>query len=157
MSKSAGKVLILAVGVIVAVTLFLGCEEKNLSDTESSTTKSRFIANENRQLKEKIRELERRHKRQIKRREELLAKCRKEKKAIEEMSAEDVKGLLDSALKKVPEDIARLNEENQNLKWRIEELRTENGYLKSQIARLKKELEELRKKLTTSDKPESSL
>lgn len=134
MRKSAKKALVLVVGVIVALMLFAGCEEENQSDTKASTTRSRFIANENRQLKEKIKELKQQHKRETKRWENLLAKCQKEKETIAELSAGGFKDFLDSALQKVPEELARLNEENQSLKAKI-------GQLKKEILQLKRELE----------------
>ena len=134
MRKSAKKALVLVVGVIVAVMLFAGCEEENRSDTKTSTTRSRFIANENRQLKEKIKESKRQHKREIKRWENLLAKCQKEKKDLEELSSKGFDKYMENILGPLFDENAKLQEENKKLKAKI-------GQLKKEILQLKRELE----------------
>ena len=150
MRKSAKKALILMVGVIMAVTLFLGCEEENVSDTKSSATRSKFIAAENRRLRNKIESLKQEHEKELKRQEKLLAKCLRQREALAEQGIKDLMetALMDNALKDAPEEMVKLYEENKSLKLQIDKLQKENSNLKGQITRLKKELEELTKRPT---------
>jgi len=133
MRKSAKKTLVLVVGVIVALTLFAGCEEENQSDTKASTTRSRFIANENRQLKEKIKELNRQHKREIERWENLLAKCQKEKKDLEELSSKGFDKYMENILGPLSDENTKLRVENENLKSQIKMLQAQIKLLKKQL------------------------
>jgi len=131
MRKSAQKALVLAIGVVVAVTLVAGCDEENRTNAKTDITKSRLVAVENRQLKKEIKQLKERHKKEIKHQERLLAKCQREKENIAELSGKGIKDLMDAALNDAAE---------QNSK-----LRRENEKLKNEIAQLKKQLEELKK------------
>ena len=154
MRKPAQKMLLLAVGIVVATTLIIGCEAENLSDTKSNTAKSKLVAAENRQLRKEIKDLKKQHKKELKQQEGLLTKCQQEKDALVKLSGEGIRDLMDSALNDITEEVARLREVNENLKSQVEELQRENDNLKRLITQLKKELEELRKRPMIPDKPQ---
>ena len=134
MIKSTKKALLLAIGAIVAVTLFAGCQEENQSDAESSTTRSKLIAAENRQLRKDVTTLKKLHKGEIKRQEKLLEKCLEEKKALGIQAGKALEEMMGHLLTGVTEENAELREENQSLKSQIK-------MLQAQIAQLKKQLE----------------
>ncbi len=135
MRKSTKKALLLAIGAIVAVTLFAGCQEENQSDAESSITRSKLIAAENRQLRKDVTTLKK-----------LLDKCLEEKKALGTKAGKALEEMMGHVLIGVTEENAELREENQSLKSQIK-------MLQAQIAQLKKQLKELRKRPTIRPQP----
>jgi len=151
MGKPAQKTLLLAVGIVVATTLIIGCEAENLSDTESNTAKSKLIAAENRQLRNKIKDLKDLHKKELKRQEGLLAKCQQEKDALIKLSGEGIRDLMDTALNDITEEAARLREENENL---ISRIKTLQAQIKRLIEQREELIKELRKRPTIPDKPQ---
>ena len=124
MKKAVRKGFIL-VSVVLIIMLIAGCEEQQLP----SAKKSRLIVAENMQLKK---ELERRsedierlidlHDREIKRQEELLAKCLEEKETWKKKSRQNVRNQVKGVLDAVMEQNAELREENEKLKAQIEQL-----------------------------------
>lgn len=147
MRKSTKKALLLAIGAIVAVTLFAGCQEEKQSDAESSITRSKLIAAENRQLRKDITKLKELHKKEIKRQEKLLDKCLQEKKALGTQASKALlEEMMSHVLTGVTEENAELREENESLKSQIK-------MLQAQIAQLKKQLKELRKRPTIRPQP----
>lgn len=150
MRKPAQKMLLLAVGIVVATTLITGCEAENLSDTESNTARSKLIAAENRQLRNKIKDLKKQHKKEIKRQEGLLAKCQQEKDALVKLSGEGIRDLMDTALNDITEEVARLREENENLKSKIKAFQAQINRLIEQREEL---IKELRKRPTIKLQP----
>ena len=123
MRKSTKKALLLAIGAIVAVTLFAGCQEENQSDTESSIPRSKLIAAKNRQLRKDITNLKKLHKGEIKRQEKLLEKCLEEKKALGTQASKALlEGMMGHVLTGVTEENAELHQENDRLKRRIAQL-----------------------------------
>ena len=124
------KTLVLAVGIVVGIMLIAGCEEEeNSSDTKSdtkpNTRRSRLIAVENVQLKKQIEKLKKVHAKEIKRQEELLDKCEREKKTLEELSSKGVESYMQDVLGPLAEENAKLHEEIKTLKAQIEKLKTE--------------------------------
>lgn len=119
MRKSAKKALVLVVGVIVALILFAGCEEENRSDTKSSITRSRFIANENRQLKEQLV----RRDRKIESLRNQLQECQKEKKYLEQDAQKDMADMIGLSYNILTEKSDKVKEENKKLKLEIKELK----------------------------------
>lgn len=133
------KVFILAVGVIGFV-LIAGCQESATTRLSSSKTggptdakKSRLIAAENIELKKQltrcdkqIEKLKEQHSKEIKRQEELLAKCQEEKKLRqEENTDENTKEQMGELSTFIIELSAKLQEENESLKAQIENLKAE--------------------------------
>ncbi len=135
MRKSTKKALLLAIGAIVAVTLFAGCQEENQSDAESSITRSKLIAAQNIQLKKQIERQKYLHDKEIRKQKELLDKCLEEKKALGIQAGKALlEEMMGHVLTGVTEENAELREENQSLKSQIK-------MLQAQIAQLKKQLE----------------
>ena len=126
MKGPAHKTLVLAVGIVVGIMLIAGCEEEeNSSDTKPNTKRSRLIAVENIQLKKQIEKLKKVHAKEIKRQEELLDKCEREKKALEELSNKGVESYMQDVLGPLAEESAKLHEEIKTLKAQIEKLKAE--------------------------------
>ena len=99
------KASILAV-VVFAIMSVTGCEGQNAQDTK----RSRLIANENRQLKEKIEQTEKK-----------LEKCQQEKKTMVERSEEGASTPMDFLIG----ENQRLIKESEELKAQIEQLEKE--------------------------------
>jgi regulator of replication initiation timing len=102
--------------------LFAGCQEENQSDAESSTTRSKLIAAENRQLRKDITKLKKLHKEEIKRQEKLLEKCRQKKKNLEKLLDKDLNKHMKNVLQPLVGENSKLREENETLKAQIKEL-----------------------------------
>ncbi len=125
MKKAVRKGFVLVVSVVIVIMLIAGCEEQQLP----SAKKSRLIAAENMQLKK---ELERRsedierlidlHDREIKRQEELLAKCLEEKETWKKKSRQNIRNQVNGVLDAIMEQNAKLRRENEKLKAQIEQL-----------------------------------
>jgi len=118
------KALVLAIGVVVMVGI--GCH----AGETPSTKKARLIASENMQLKKQlerrdseIEKLKTEHDRQIKLREEQIAKCLEQKQTLQKRSRENIQEQVDEVLATVVEENARLQEEIGELKAQIEELK----------------------------------
>ena len=128
MKESAPKMLVAAVGIVFGIMLFAGCEEEeqNSSNTTPDAKRSRLIAIENRQLKQQIEELKKTHAKEIKRQKELLGKCEREKKTLEELSSKGVDSYMKDILGPIAEENAKLHEEIETLKAQIEKLKTEH-------------------------------
>ncbi|HIJ52487.1 MAG TPA: hypothetical protein HPP66_04955 [Planctomycetes bacterium] len=122
MKESVPKMLVVAVGFVFVIMLFAGCEEeeKNSSNTTSDAKRSRLIAIENRQLKQQIEELKKTHAKEIKRQNELLGKCEREKKNLEKLSSKGVEDYMKDILGPIFEENAKLHEEIETLKAQIE-------------------------------------
>jgi len=134
MGKPRQKTLVLAVGVVVAIMFIASCEEEqNLSDTKLTTKKSRLVAVENMQLKKQIEQQERLHANAMKKQKKLLDKCLQDKKALEEVSAQTVRNLMDDVLANIIEENAKLQKENEGLKAQIEQLEKEFEELKKPV------------------------
>jgi hypothetical protein len=123
MKRAARKIFVLAVCVVVIS--IAGCGQQELP----SVKKSRLIAAENMRL---TKELERRdkqiesirelHNREIKKQEELLAKCVREKDSWKQKAQQNVKNQVKGVFDAVMEQNAKLREENKKLKAEIEKL-----------------------------------
>ncbi len=162
MRKPTQKTLVWVVGIFVAATLIIGCEEKNLSDTKPSVAANKFLAIENRQLRKEIREQKKLHAgemetqkklhaRDMERQRKLLDKCLRNKKALGELSSKGVKSYMDDILGPVVNENAKLREENENLISRIKTLQAQISRLIEQREEL---IKELRKRPTIPDKPQ---
>ncbi len=123
MKRAVRKIFVLAVCVVVIS--IAGCGQQELP----SVKKSRLIAAENMRL---TKELERRdkeiesirelHNKEIKKQEELLAKCVREKDSWKQKAQQNVKNQVKGVFDAVMEQNANLREENENLKAQIEKL-----------------------------------
>jgi len=127
MKGTAQKVFIVALGVIVFV-LIAGCQE-SATGGPTDAKKSRLIAAENLELKKELanrgKEIERLkqlHSKEIKRQEELVAKCLEEKKLWQDKADENIKAQVGEVSTVVLEQNSKLREENENLKAQIEKL-----------------------------------
>jgi len=143
--------LLLAVGIVVATTLIIGCEAENLSDAESNTARSKLIAAENRQLRKEIKNLKELNKKELKRQEGLLAKCQQERDALVKLSGEGIRDLMDTALNDITKEAARLREEIENRESRIKTLQAQ---IKRLIEQREELIKELRKRPAIPDKPQ---
>jgi hypothetical protein len=124
MKSPAPKTLLLAVGVVVALTFFAGCEEEQkLPDTKSGDKRSRLIAMENLELKKQLEAQKRRHAREMENQKMLLEQCLQEKKSFEQLAGENVQDVMDTLLKSVSEENQRLRREVESLKAEIERLK----------------------------------
>ena len=125
MKESAPKMLVVAVGFVFVIMLFAGCEEEeqNSSNTTSDAKRSRLISIENRQLKQQIEELKKTHAKEIKRQNELLGRCEREKKNLEKLSSKGVDSYMKDILGPIAEENAKLHEEIETLKAQIEKLK----------------------------------
>jgi hypothetical protein len=130
-----GKVqiaLILAVGICFSAVFIAGCEEgQSLSQGETSTKRTRLIAVENAQLKKQVQELKIMHSRQMDRQKKLLEKCQTEKKALEELTDQNINEFMGQASEGALEENTRLRMENAELKSEIEQLRVRITQLES--------------------------
>ncbi len=128
MKESAPKMLVVAVGIVFGIMLFAGCEEeeKNSSNTTSDGKRSRLIAIENRQLKQQIEDLKKAHAKETKGQKELLGKCERQKKNLEELSSKGVEDYMQDILGPLAEENTKLHGEIKTLKAQIEKLKTEN-------------------------------
>ena len=113
MERWAKKVFTLTVAIFV-VALVAGCEEEQMLP---DVRKCRLIANENRHLQEQLEQREK----EIERQKGLVDKCRQEKKHSEQQTQENIKDLVDDAVKNFEENV-KLRQENDELKARIKEL-----------------------------------
>ena len=123
MNNSASKMSVLTVCVVVIFIAGCGIDEP------PSMKKSRLIAVENMQLK---RELEQRnleieklieqHNKEIKKQEELLAKCVREKDSWKQKARQNVRSQVKGVFDAVMEQNAKLREENEKLKAKIEKI-----------------------------------
>ena len=123
MKRAVRKIFVLAVCIIVMS--IVGCGEQ----APPGVKKSRLIAAENMRL---TKELERRdkqiesiielHNREIKKQEELLAKCVREKDSWKQKARQNVKNQVKGVFDAVMEQNAKLREENKKLKAQIEKL-----------------------------------
>jgi predicted small lipoprotein YifL len=124
MKRAVRKIFVLAVCVVVIS--IAGCGQQELP----SVKKSRLIAAENMRL---TKELERRdkeiesirelHNKEIKKQEELLAKCVREKDSWKQKAQQNVRNQVKGVFDAVMEQNAKLREENKKLKAEIEKLR----------------------------------
>jgi hypothetical protein len=120
------KVLVLAAGA-VAIMLILGCEEQQ-QQQQPSAKMAKLVAAENIQLKKQlelrdkdIEKLKQLNEKELKNQEELLAKCQKEKKDLDEQLAGKFEAQMNSLIKDVAEENTKLREENENLKAPLKE------------------------------------
>ena len=123
MKRAVRKIFVLAVCIIVMS--IVGCGQQ----APPGVKKSRLIAAENMRL---TKELERRdkqiesirelHNREIKKQEELLAKCVREKESWKQKARQNVKNQVKGVFDAVMEQNAKLREENKKLKAQIEKL-----------------------------------
>jgi peptidoglycan hydrolase CwlO-like protein len=110
MKRAMWKAPILAV-VVFAIMSATGCEGQNAHNIK----RSRLIANENRQLKDQLEQIEKR-----------LEKCQQEKKAMQERAGEEAS----TPTEFVIGENQRLTKENEELKAQIEQLEEELQGLK---------------------------
>jgi gas vesicle protein len=125
MKRTVQNAVILAIGAIFVISLFAGCQEQQATDAK----KGRLVAAENIGLKKELdrrdREIERLkglHSKEIKRQEELVAKCLEEKKLWQDKADENIKAQVGEVSTVVLEQNSKLREENENLKAQIEKL-----------------------------------
>ena len=123
MKSSVRKAVVLAIGIVVV--LIAGCEEQNLP----STRKSRLIAAESLELKKQLEQCNGEIEGQkelcntrMKKQRARLEKCLQEKKAWRERSQQNIQNQIDGVLTVVMEQNAKLREENERLKARIDKL-----------------------------------
>jgi len=121
------RTFVLAIGIIV-VMLSAGCEEEQLKGNQ----KARVIAAENMQMKNllqqrdsEIEKLKEQHKSELKKQEELLAKCKDEKQALEEQLTEKYGDQIDEFIGNLGAEYVKLHQENDGLKLQIEKLKAE--------------------------------
>lgn len=128
MKGLAHKTLIVAVGIVFGIMLIAGCEEeeKNPSNITSDAKRSRLIAIENRELKQQIERLTKTHAKEIKKQKEMLDKCEREKKGLEDLSSKGVDSFMKDVLGPLADENTKLNEEIKILNAQIEKLKAEH-------------------------------
>lgn len=149
MRRTAHKTLIWAVGAVIGIIFIAGCEEEQTPpDTPLNTKRSRLIAVQNTELKIEIERIKRNHQKELKKQEQLLEKCLREKKTVESLATKGMqKELMNDILDSVADENKKLREENGRLKEQV-------AQLEAQIQRLKKELDERGEKPGLPDKPQ---
>lgn len=115
MKKSAGKALVLIVGVVFVAMFITGCEEQAVSDTK----KAKLIAEENRQLKDQLQQ----RSKEIERQKDMLAECQEQKKVLQGQTQEKMETMMGVLLETMGKESARMQQENQELKAEIEKLK----------------------------------
>ena len=117
------KEVILAVGIVVIMAT-TGCEETNLSNIK----KHRLIAAENLELKKKLGQCDK----ELEQQKKLLEEYMQGEKALEGQSQKGIQDVMDSFLKDIAEENAKLHEENEKLKAQIIQLEAELKELKKE-------------------------
>lgn len=113
MTKNLQDVLLCSL-IIAAVTITAGCQQQDSSDTK----KSRFIADENRQLKQQL-EIKNQ---QIEHQKALLDKCAEDKTGLARQLESKNDALVNDVIKMFDEGTKQLQQENEKLKERIKSL-----------------------------------
>lgn len=144
MKRNILKALVLAAGVVV-IMLNTGCEEQQ-QQQQPSTKMAKVVAAENIQLKKDLQQrdsdiekLKEQHSDELKKQQELLAKCQEENKDLQEQLAGEFQGQMNNLMGSVVEESRQLLEENERLKAQIKTLKAELERLKSQGEGLKAE------------------
>ena len=134
MKRTVQNAVILAIGAIFVISLFAGCQEQQATDAK----KGRLVAAENIGLKKELdrrdREIERLkglHSKEIKRQEELAAKCLEEKGLLQKRVDENIKAQVSEVLTAVMEENSKLHDEIEGLKTQVQKLQAELVELKT--------------------------
>ena len=134
MKRTVQNAVVLAIGAIFVISLFAGCQEQQATDAK----KGRLVAAENIGLKKELdrrdREIERLkglHSKEIKRQEELVAKCQEEKGLLQKRVDENIKAQVSEVLAAVVEENSKLHGELEGLKTQVQKLQTELAELKT--------------------------
>jgi predicted nuclease with TOPRIM domain len=134
MKGIALKAFVLAV-CVVAIIIITGCEEQQVSGGKMA----RIIAAENIQLKEQLQQykseiekLKKQYDIELKKQGELLAKCSREKKSLEEQFAGKYEDQINEFFKTVAQESGKLDEENKQLKAQVEKLKAKLEKQKTQ-------------------------
>lgn len=134
MKRTVQNAVILAIGAIFVISLFAGCQEQQATDAK----KGRLVAAENIGLKKELdrrdREIERLkglHSKEIKRQEELVAKCLEEKGLLQKRVDENIKAQVSEVLAAVIEENSKLHGEIEGLKTQVQKLQAELAELKT--------------------------
>jgi archaellum component FlaC len=134
MKRTVQNAVILAIGAIFVISLFAGCQEQQATDAK----KGRLVAAENIGLKKELdrrdREIERLkglHSKEIKRQEELVAKCLEEKGLLQKRVDENIKAQVSEVLAAVIEENSKLHDEIEGLKTQVQKLQAELAELKT--------------------------
>ena len=124
------KMVVLAVGAIV-VMLIASCQE-SATGGPTDAKQSRVIAAENMGLRKELegcrKQIERLkdlHSKELKRQEELLAKCEEEKGLLAKKADENIKEQVGDVSAVLLEENTKLREENENLKAQVEKLKAD--------------------------------
>lgn len=125
MERLVRKEFILAVGSCLIAMLIAGCEEQNLS----AVKENKLIAYENRQLKEQLAQQEKK----IEEQGGLLEECQQRRKILEESFEDELDVRVGELLEFFAQLDKQLNEENNELKTRVEELQTQVKKLEQQL------------------------
>ena len=137
MKRTTKTTFVLAIGIFMLI--IAGCEEEN----NLAIRKSRLIVIENEKLKKELESCQKENQQQKellgkefeKKRNDLEKKienqkmalddCLKEKKVLEGRTSKDIEKQVDSVLKDVVDENAKLRQENEGLKAEIEQLKAE--------------------------------
>ncbi|MGD9110476.1 MAG: hypothetical protein PVG93_06005 [Phycisphaerales bacterium] len=107
------------VTVCSAVILVAGCEP----EPTSSAKQERLYAAENIELKKQMADMEKRHQKELAQKQSLLDKCEEEKEGLKlQAEKEAIKLFQDELTNTLMEESQRLQDENKQLKAKIEEL-----------------------------------
>ena len=127
MTNSLKQSLTLILTLLLLGILATGCEETNTSNTKQF----RLIAAENRTLKEQLQLKQD----QLEQQEKNTEKCQQEKQALKEKPQKEAQQLGLSTLKNLQE-ISRLQQENKELKARVNQLETMLQQLSKELPKL---------------------
>jgi len=142
MKGRAHVISFMAVVMVVGIVFSAGCQEEQASPDEQARVaeiaevkkQARLIAVENARLKKDIATQKQQYEAKLSRQKAELDKCLQDRKALAELSKENIDELMNAV-------IAMTMEENQKL-------REENTALKARIDQIGKELEEAKKQAT---------
>jgi len=116
MKRISAKAAILTACVVCGLVFTWGCEKEN-------ARMSKLIADENRQLKDQLKEKQA----EIDNQNQLLNKCLEEKKVLQQQKREDLEDMLSQLVGGFTQENRKLKDENAALKKQIEELKKQAG------------------------------
>ena len=118
MNNITKRIMIWSACIVFVMVLAVGCEEENSSGSSSDIRKHKLIANENRQLKEQLKQCEK----EIQEQKGLVEECQQEKDSLDQEWQKKSNKRGKNAIKDF-EKMIQLMEENKKLKEQIEALK----------------------------------
>ncbi len=142
MKGRAHVISFMAVVMVVGIVFSAGCQEEQASPDEQARIaeiaevkkQARLIAVENARLKKDIATQKQQYETKLARQKAELDKCLQDRKALAELSKENIDELMNAVIAMTMEENQKLREENTGLKARIDQLGKELEEAKKQVA-----------------------